>query len=164
MKKNRPNFRIIERPTNEIPPKYPEFKRLYIERLDMRKYEIKEALDLTQSEMNSFTKRVREETGLERYGKARGKEIILKPITMKKKEDIEKRFYQKDYESIYEDFKHDYLHTRLQRKEFMEKYDLKNSYQYLQLRELVEERTGWSRRNLYLLINKVTGERRRIKP
>lgn len=162
MKKNRPNFRIIERPTNEIPPKYPEFKHLYLERLDMRKYEIQEALDLTQSEMNSFTKRVREETGLERYGKARSKEIILKPVTMKKKEDIEKRFYQKDYESIYEDFKHDYLHTRLQKKEFMEKYDLKNSYQYLQLRELVEERTGWSRRNLYLLINKVTGERRRI--
>ena len=77
--------------------------------------------------------------------------------------EVKKRFYQKDYESIYEDFKHDYLHTRLQIKEFMEKYDLKNSYQYIRLRELVEERTGWSRRNLYLLINKVTGERRRIK-
>lgn len=156
---SRPNFRIVEQSSSTIPPKYLEFKQLYLEELDMLQYEIQEKLGLSQAKLKNFIKRVKEETGLQRYGG--GNHIIIKPVPMK---EVKKRFHQKDYESIYEDFKHDYLHTRLQIKEFMEKYDLKNSYQYIRLRELVEERTGWSRRNLYLLINKVTGERWRIKP
>ena len=64
---SRPNFRIVEQSSSTIPPKYPEFKQLYLEELDMLQYEIQEKLGLSQAKLKNFIKRVKEETGLQRY-------------------------------------------------------------------------------------------------